>query len=183
MAEVKACAAALEASRPRVDQVSKTAAAGSAVPKVGGVVKYKKMSIEKPYKNKKSNGDIFSRDSPVLGPVAPSMGPMGMAQISAQELLEHILATVARVLGESEVAMHMNMLCIFCCCILDLSTACELVALLPQKTMLWRVKCWNHEHPHQNQCLHPQEGRMGIHIGLEMRILLEQLVATVWPLL
>eukprot|EP00249_Psilotum_nudum_P022594 c28576_g1_i2 orf=370-3636(+) len=94
--EIKARAAAIEASRPRVDQVSKTAVVGFSLPKANGLETAfkKKLSLS----SRGPKGMTVGSTVPVVGPGTPSIGPMGMGQASAQELLESILGSVTHIL-------------------------------------------------------------------------------------
>lgn len=94
--EIKARAAAIDASRPRLDQVSKTVSTGLKLSRtVGGVGTLLKHTHVQ-------NGVRLGRSltvgtALVTGPVA-SMGPLSMCQAAAQGLLESILGLVCHVL-------------------------------------------------------------------------------------
>ncbi|BBN15064.1 exocyst complex component 4 [Marchantia polymorpha subsp. ruderalis] len=91
-AEIKARAAAVEASRPRVDQVSKVTAGIALISKPNGVV-------GPALKQKDSkNGNIVVKANGTSGPVTPLVGPMSKAQTAAQELLQSILSLALRIL-------------------------------------------------------------------------------------
>lgn len=81
-AEIKARAAAIEAARPRVDQVSKLLKGGS-------------IGIYVTQKNGKS-GSLL-----ITGQQEPTVEPMGKAQTAARELLLSILDLVTHILGRS----------------------------------------------------------------------------------
>ncbi|CAM6126948.1 unnamed protein product [Calypogeia fissa] len=89
-AEIKARAAAADASRPRVDQVSKVT--GGLAPVFKGV----DLLGRSPKKDMKS-GHVMNGNG-IKGPVASDVGPQSKAQIAAQELLESILDLVLRIL-------------------------------------------------------------------------------------
>eukprot|EP01018_Ginkgo_biloba_P010843 Gb_36536 [translate_table: standard] len=91
--EIKAKAAALDASRPRIDQVSKTAVLGLKHYKGTGLASYKGL-----VKSKHQNGRTLTAAQSAVGPVSPSMAPMGAAQVAAQELLESVLDMIIRIL-------------------------------------------------------------------------------------
>jgi exocyst complex component 4 len=93
-AEIKARAAAAEASRPRVDQVSKVA--GGLAP----VSKGTDLLSRSPKKDNK-NGLMITGNG-LKGP--PDVGPQSKAQVAAQELLESILDLVLRILGKRSFA-------------------------------------------------------------------------------
>ena len=79
-AEIKARAAAIEAARPRVDEVSKLLKGGS-------------IGVYLSQKNGK-NGSIL-----INGQQEPTVEPMGKAQTAARDLLLSILDLVTHILG------------------------------------------------------------------------------------
>ena len=79
-AEIKARAAAIEAARPRVDEVSKLLKGGS-------------IGVYLSQKNGKS-GSIL-----IYGQQEPTVEPMGKAQTAARDLLLFILDLVTHILG------------------------------------------------------------------------------------
>lgn len=93
--EIKARAAAIDASRPRLDQVLKTVING---PKSGRHVGGSGTSFKKPpFRNETYlKGSMESR--PFSGAVTPSMGLMGAGQAAAQDLLESLLGHVSQIL-------------------------------------------------------------------------------------
>ncbi|KAH9322495.1 hypothetical protein KI387_017134, partial [Taxus chinensis] len=93
--EMKAKAAALDASRPRIDQVSKTTVVGWKHSEGGGLTSYKV-----PGKQKYQNGRIHIAATTTVGPVSPAMAPRGPAQLAAQELLESILEIIIQILAD-----------------------------------------------------------------------------------
>lgn len=94
-AEIKARAAAIDASRPRLDQVLKTVFSGSKSSRhIGGMGTSFKEPL--PQNGNYLKGSIASRRLP--GAVIPSIGPMGVGQAVAQDLLESILGHVSQVL-------------------------------------------------------------------------------------
>ncbi|KAL3692079.1 hypothetical protein R1sor_005730 [Riccia sorocarpa] len=91
-AEIKARAAAAEASRPRVDQVSKVTGGIAIVSKENRVV-------ENAVKRKESNnGNVLVKTNGFSGSTDPLLGPMSKTQTAAQELLQSILSLVLRIL-------------------------------------------------------------------------------------
>lgn len=96
--EIKARAAAIDASRPRLDQVLKTVING---PKSGRHVGGSGTSFKKPqFRNETYvKGSLESR--PFSGAVTPSMGLMGAGQAAAQDLLESLLGHVSQILGNA----------------------------------------------------------------------------------
>ncbi|KAI5072276.1 hypothetical protein GOP47_0012382 [Adiantum capillus-veneris] len=87
-AEIKARAAAIDASRPRLDQVLRTVVNGVKHPS----------SFKRPLSSNEMafKGSLETR--PFTGSVNPSVGPMGVGQVAAQDLLESILEHVSQVL-------------------------------------------------------------------------------------
>jgi hypothetical protein len=85
-AEIKARAAAIEAARPRVDQVSKLLKGGS-------------IGIYVTQKNGKS-GSLL-----ITGQQEQTVEPMGKAQTAARELLLSILDLVTHILGRSTTSL------------------------------------------------------------------------------
>lgn len=100
--EIKAKSAALDASRPRIDQVSKTAVPGLKHSSGAGLAGYKI-----PGKQKYQNNRIVIAPTPAVGPVSSLMAPMGPAQVAAQELLESILEMVVQILENHVVVGEM----------------------------------------------------------------------------
>lgn len=91
--EMKAKAEALDASRPRIDQVSKTTVLGLKHSEGGGFSSYRSTGKQK-YQNARSNVAAITN----VGPVSLSMAPRGPAQQAAQELLESILEIIVQLL-------------------------------------------------------------------------------------
>ncbi|KAL2621943.1 hypothetical protein R1flu_002148 [Riccia fluitans] len=91
-AEIKARAAAVEASRPRVDQVSKVTGAMALVAKENRVVE------NTPKRRESKNGNVLVKANGTSGSTDSLVGPMSKAQMAAQELLQSILALALRIL-------------------------------------------------------------------------------------
>ncbi|MCO5586381.1 hypothetical protein L7F22_040321 [Adiantum nelumboides] len=87
-AEIKVRAEAIDASRPRLDQVLRIVVNGVKHPS----------SFRRPISSNEraSKGSLETR--PFAGSVTPSLGPVGVGQAAAQDLLESILGQVSQVL-------------------------------------------------------------------------------------
>ncbi|KAJ7568516.1 hypothetical protein O6H91_01G036000 [Diphasiastrum complanatum] len=95
--EIKVRAAAVDASRPRVDQVSKAVGTGPLSLKFNsGHVQATPSSVKQA--NRASRKSNASDTSTNLNAVPQYMGPIGSAQTAAQELVEAILILLAKIL-------------------------------------------------------------------------------------
>jgi hypothetical protein len=93
--EIKARAAAIEAARPRVDQVAK-------------LLKGSSIGMYLSQKNGRS-GSLLS-----MGLMESTLEPMGKAQTAAQELLQAVLELVTQILGRLVTAP--DFFCMFAIC-------------------------------------------------------------------
>lgn len=107
-AEIKARAAAIEAARPRVDQVSK-------------LLKGSSIGIYVSQKNGQS-GSLL-----ITGQVQPTLEPMGKAQTAARELLQSILELVTHILGNYCTYLRIScwLVSLFSFVLFGMTVACE----------------------------------------------------------
>ncbi|XP_058072108.1 exocyst complex component SEC8 [Magnolia sinica] len=91
ISKIKAHTAALNSSRPRIGQASKTTSPGLHGSK-GLLDSYQAL------KQKRQNGACLTGTLLAVSPVSPVMAPMGSAQAAASELLNTILDTTVRIL-------------------------------------------------------------------------------------
>lgn len=91
--EIKARAAAIDACRPRLDQVSRTVSAGSKINRITvGAGTFSPKHVHH------SGGNAAVGCLLGTGPLGPFMGALGRGQAAAQEILESILGLILRVL-------------------------------------------------------------------------------------
>jgi exocyst complex component 4 len=96
IAEIKARASAIDASRPRLDQISKrTNEAKSIKYPSGAGINLSEVSSK--------NGNFVNGNlgmTQLTGALPPLMGPLQSGQAAAQDLLESILGQVSKILGK-----------------------------------------------------------------------------------